>query len=97
MGVCSFPSAHVQLTKRTHMLMPAQPYRVRLVLDMPESPPNKELGIVCISLGPRIKPEASVTSATIKGRCFDKRGGLLGQILPYYRETILTVGTDFNF
>lgn len=44
MGICSFPSAHVQLTRRSNMLMPSQPYRIRLALEMPESPVNKDLG-----------------------------------------------------
>lgn len=43
-GICSFPSAHVQLTKRQQLLMFGQPYKVHLELEMPESPTNKELG-----------------------------------------------------
>ncbi|XP_026324628.1 seipin isoform X2 [Hyposmocoma kahamanoa] len=63
MGVCSFPSAHVQLTKRSYMLMPAQPYRVRLVLDMPESPPNKELGMFLVCAQMRAKGGVLVSSS----------------------------------
>lgn len=44
-GVCSFPSAHVQLTKRHQLLKFGQRYRVYLNLDMPESPKNKNLGL----------------------------------------------------
>lgn len=44
LGACSFPSAHVQLTKRNQILMSAQPYKIRLILEMPETPHNKELG-----------------------------------------------------
>ncbi|KOB72160.1 Seipin [Operophtera brumata] len=33
MGICSFPSAHVQLTRRSHMLMASQPYRNLPVTD----------------------------------------------------------------
>lgn len=43
-GVCSFPSAYVQLTKKQQLLMVGQPYKVNLHLEMPESPANKELG-----------------------------------------------------
>lgn len=43
-GVCSFPSAYVQLTKKQQLLMVGQPYKVNLQLEMPESPANKELG-----------------------------------------------------
>ncbi|XP_050311802.1 seipin isoform X2 [Anthonomus grandis grandis] len=49
-GMCSFPSAHVQLTKKQQLLMLDQPYKVYLDLEMPESPANKELGMfmVCV-------------------------------------------------
>lgn len=43
-GVCSFPSAHIELTKRQQLLMFGQPYKIQLDLEMPESPRNKELG-----------------------------------------------------
>lgn len=43
-GLCSFPAAHVQLTKRQQLLMLGQPYKVFLELEMPESPANKDLG-----------------------------------------------------
>jgi len=43
-GVCSFPSAHVQLTRRNQLLKFGQKYRVYVNLEMPESPKNKELG-----------------------------------------------------
>lgn len=44
-GICSFPSAHVQLTKKQQLLMVGQPYKVNLHLEMPESPTNRELGM----------------------------------------------------
>lgn len=49
-GMCSFPSAHVQLTQRQQLLMMGQPYKIHLDLEMPESPANKELGMfmVCV-------------------------------------------------
>lgn len=43
-GVCSFPRAHVQLTKSNQLLMVGQPYKITLVLEVPESERNKELG-----------------------------------------------------
>lgn len=43
-GMCSFPAAHVQLTKRQQLLMMGQPYRIHLELEMPESPTNQGLG-----------------------------------------------------
>ncbi|XP_022918089.1 seipin [Onthophagus taurus] len=49
-GLCSFPSAHVELTTRQQFLMLGQPYKMELVLEMPESPANKNLGMfmVCV-------------------------------------------------
>ncbi|KAL1517686.1 hypothetical protein ABEB36_001421 [Hypothenemus hampei] len=49
-GMCSFPSAHVQLTTKQQLLMMGQPYKVHLELEMPESPANRELGMfmVCV-------------------------------------------------
>ncbi|XP_069677157.1 seipin isoform X1 [Periplaneta americana] len=51
-GICSFPSAHVQLTKRQQLLMVGQQYKMYLDLEMPESPTNQKLGMfmVCIQL-----------------------------------------------
>ncbi|XP_033180429.1 seipin isoform X1 [Bombus impatiens] len=54
-GICSFPSAYVQLTNKQQLLMVGQPYKVNLHLEMPESPANKELGMfmVCAQLRSR--------------------------------------------
>lgn len=54
-GICSFPSAYVQLTNKQQLLMVGQPYKVNLHLEMPESPANKELGMfmVCAELRSR--------------------------------------------
>ncbi|XP_049882296.1 seipin [Pectinophora gossypiella] len=63
MGICSFPSAHVQLTKRSHMLMSAQPYRIRLILEMPESDINKDLGMFMVCAQMRAKGGVLVSSS----------------------------------
>uniref|UniRef100_A0A023FA80 Seipin n=1 Tax=Triatoma infestans TaxID=30076 RepID=A0A023FA80_TRIIF len=47
-GVCSFPRAHVQLTKSNQLLMVGQPYKITLVLEVPESNRNKELGMFLV-------------------------------------------------
>ena len=54
-GICSFPQAQVQLTKKQQLLMVGQPYKLNLHLEMPESPANKELGMfmVCAQLRSR--------------------------------------------
>ncbi|XP_072933972.1 seipin [Epargyreus clarus] len=72
MGVCSFPSAHVQLTRRSSMLMSSQAYRVRLALDMPESQVNKDLGMFMVCAQMRAKGgvlvSASCRSAMLRHR-----------------------------
>ncbi|XP_046400565.1 seipin [Ischnura elegans] len=51
-GICSFPSAHIQLTKKQQLLMIGQPYKMYLHMEMPESPANQKLGMfmVCAHL-----------------------------------------------
>lgn len=46
MGLCSYPYAYVQLTKTSNILMSGQPYKIKLIMDVPESPNNKELGTI---------------------------------------------------
>ncbi|XP_043279402.1 seipin [Venturia canescens] len=83
-GICSYPSAHVQLTKKQQILMVGQPYKVNLNLEMPESPANKELGMfmVCAQLKSR------------DGVLVDKscRSAML-----HYRSTLLHLLTTFTF
>ncbi|XP_013178696.1 PREDICTED: seipin isoform X2 [Papilio xuthus] len=62
-GVCSFPSAHVQLTRRTSLLMSGQPYRIKLVLDMPETQINKDLGMFMVCAQLRAKGGVFVSSS----------------------------------
>lgn len=45
---CSFPSAHVSLTKKQQLLMVGQPYKVYLHIDMPESPENQNIGMFMV-------------------------------------------------
>ncbi|XP_063707850.1 seipin [Culicoides brevitarsis] len=47
-GICSYPSAHVSLTRKQQLLMVGQPYRVLVTLDMPESPKNQEAGMFMV-------------------------------------------------
>ncbi|KAL1124543.1 hypothetical protein AAG570_001169 [Ranatra chinensis] len=60
-GICSFPEAHIQLTKSVHILMVGQPYKIALVLEMPESPANKELGMFMVC-GRLVSKDSSVVA-----------------------------------
>lgn len=47
-GQCSFPQAHVTLTEKQRLLMQGQEYKVKITIDMPESPKNQDLGMFMI-------------------------------------------------
>ncbi|XP_046627994.1 seipin isoform X3 [Neodiprion virginianus] len=83
-GICSFPSAHVQLTKKQHLLMVGQPYKVNLHLEMPESPTNRELGMfmVCAQLRDR-------DGVLVENAC---RSAML-----HYRSSLLHILTTLTF
>ncbi|XP_043252919.1 seipin [Colletes gigas] len=83
-GICSFPSAYVQLTNKQQLLMVGQPYKVNLHLEMPESPANKELGMfmVCAQLHSR-------DGFLVKHAC---RSAML-----HYRSRLLHALTTFTF
>lgn len=83
-GICSFPSAHVQLTKKQNILMVGQPYKINLHLEMPESPANKELGMfmVCAQLRSR-------DGFLVEHAC---RSAML-----HYRSTLLHMLSTFTF
>ncbi|KAG6458245.1 hypothetical protein O3G_MSEX010764 [Manduca sexta] len=63
MGICSFPYAYVQLTKSTHLLMPGQTYRIRLMLEVPESIVNQDLGMFMVCTQMRAKGGVLVSSS----------------------------------
>lgn len=50
--MCTFPAAHVSLTKRQQLLMLGQPYKVFVNIEMPESVQNRDLGmfLVCAEM-----------------------------------------------
>ncbi|XP_016376975.1 seipin-like [Sinocyclocheilus rhinocerous] len=50
--LCSFPMANVSLLKngRDQVMMSGQAYRISLVLEMPESPVNKQLGMFMVKM-----------------------------------------------
>lgn len=45
---CTFPHAHVSLTKKQQLLMVGQSYRVIVQIEMPESPQNLDLGMFMV-------------------------------------------------
>lgn len=83
-GICSFPQAYVQLTKKQQLLMVGQPYKVNLHLEMPESPANKELGMFMVCAHLRSRDGYVVDHAC--------RSAML-----HYRSTLLHTLTTLTF
>lgn len=62
-GICSFPSAHIQLTKRQQLLMYGQPYKIHLEMEVPETQTNRELGMFMVCADFRGQDGSLVTSS----------------------------------
>ncbi|EDV22094.1 uncharacterized protein TRIADDRAFT_59236 [Trichoplax adhaerens] len=61
---CSFPTANVSLRTFPKQLMSGQVYRVSLILEMPESPVNKDLGVFMVKLTFASKENYRVTTSS---------------------------------
>lgn len=83
-GICSFPSALVQLTNKQQILMVGQPYKINLQLEMPESPANKELGMFMVC-------------AELRSRDSFLAGHTCRSTMLHYRSTLLHTLTTFTF
>lgn len=83
-GICSFPSAYLQLTNKQQLLMVGQPYKVNLHLEMPESPANKDLGMFMVCAELRTRDNFLVEHAC--------RSTML-----HYRSTLLHTLTTLTF
>uniref|UniRef100_A0A8D8ZIW5 Seipin n=1 Tax=Cacopsylla melanoneura TaxID=428564 RepID=A0A8D8ZIW5_9HEMI len=75
-GVCTYPSAHVQLTKRHQLLMIGQPYKILMYLEMPESPTNIDLGMF-------------MTCAWLKDKSGDMISHSCRSAMLHYRSSLL--------
>lgn len=91
-GVCSFPSAHVLLTKRQQLLMYGQPYKVHLNLELPESPTNKELGMFMVCADFRGKDGKLITHSC-RATMLHYRSNLLQTIYTVAFSPLLLFGT----
>ncbi|KAI4470024.1 bernardinelli-seip congenital lipodystrophy 2 bscl2 protein [Holotrichia oblita] len=91
-SMCSFPSAHVELTKRQQLLMMGQPYRVELVLEMPESPVNKQLGMFMVCVDFRGKSNKLITRSC-RSAMLHYRSFVLDLIYTVAYSPLLLIGT----
>ncbi|CAH0546142.1 unnamed protein product [Brassicogethes aeneus] len=90
--VCSFPSAHVQLTKRQQLLMTGQPYRIHLDLEMPESPTNRALGMFMVCADFR-DGEGQLIANSCRSTMLHYRGALLDTMYKLVFSPFYVLGT----
>ncbi|CAH2242553.1 seipin isoform X1 [Pararge aegeria] len=91
MGVCSFPSAHVQLTKSSQMLMSSQPYRIKLILEVPESQINKDIGMFMVCAQMRA-PGGVLVSSSCRSAMLRHRSKLHQVIRTLFYAPLLVSG-----
>ncbi|GJQ77174.1 hypothetical protein Trydic_g14849 [Trypoxylus dichotomus] len=91
-GICTFPSAHVELTKRQKLLMLGQSYRVELALEMPESPVNKQLGMFMVCIDFRGKNNKLITRSC-RSAMLHYRSFILDLIYTIAYSPLLLTGT----
>ncbi|XP_018566875.1 seipin isoform X2 [Anoplophora glabripennis] len=91
-GICSFPSAHVQLTNRQQLLMMGQPYKIHLDLDMPESPTNRELGMFMVCVDFRGK-RGQLLANSCRSTMLHYRGFMLDTIYKLIFSPFFVFGT----
>ncbi|KAJ8919999.1 hypothetical protein NQ315_006529 [Exocentrus adspersus] len=91
-GICSFPSAHVQLTKQSQLLMMGQPYKVHLDLDMPESPTNRQLGMFMVCVDFRGK-RGQLLANSCRSAMLHYRGPLLDTIYKIVFSPFFVLGS----
>ncbi|VEN37957.1 unnamed protein product [Callosobruchus maculatus] len=91
-GICSFPSAHVQLTKKQQLLMMGQPYKIHLDLEMPESPANRELGMfmVCVEF---MGKEGTLLASSCRSAMLHYKGYLLDTLYKLIYSPFFVFGT----
>ncbi|XP_049784629.1 seipin isoform X1 [Schistocerca serialis cubense] len=91
-GICSYPSAKVQLTRKQSLLMVGQQYKMSLNIEMPESPVNKRLGMfmACVHLYDR---GAEFISKSCKSGMLHYRSPLLQTLSTVVLSPLLIFGS----
>lgn len=91
-SICSFPSTHIQLTKRQQFLMVGQRYKIYLTFEMPESEANKNLGMfmVCLELN---NNENMVVGSSCRPVMLHYRSQLMYIIKTLVMAPLLILGT----
>ncbi|XP_063058876.1 seipin-like isoform X1 [Engraulis encrasicolus] len=76
--LCSFPRANISLLKngKDQVMVPGQPYRVSLDLEMPESPVNEQLGMFMVKMSCYSR-EGHTTTSVARSAMLHYRSSLL--------------------
>lgn len=91
-AICSFPSAHVTLTKKQQLLMNGQAYKVHLNLEMPESPANRDLGMfmVCVEF---MGKDGTLLNSSCRSAMLHYRGLLLDTLYKLFFSPFFILGS----
>ncbi|KAI5622302.1 seipin [Silurus asotus] len=91
--LCSFPMANVSLLKngKEQVLMYGQPYQISLVLEMPESPVNEQLGMFMIKMSCYTK-DGKTVSTVARSAMLHYRSSLLQTLSTLVFSPVLLTG-----
>ncbi|CAH1113249.1 unnamed protein product [Psylliodes chrysocephalus] len=91
-GLCSFPSAHVKLTRKQQLLMMGQSYKIHLDLDMPESPTNRQLGMfmVCVEF---MGKDGTLLNSSCRSAMLHYKGILLDTLYKLFFSPFFVFGS----
>ncbi|XP_014889556.1 seipin [Poecilia latipinna] len=92
-GLCSFPTANISFMKndRDQVMANGQPYRVSIVLEMPESPVNERLGMFMIKMSCYTKGGTTVSSVG-RSTMLHYRSSLLQTLSTLFFSPLLLTG-----
>ncbi|XP_059616720.1 seipin [Phlebotomus argentipes] len=90
-GPCSYPSAHVSLTKKQQLLMVGQPYKVLVNIDMPESPQNQDVGMFMVCAEMRDQ-STSLRGHSCRSAMLRYKSPLLNSLITWVMSPLLILG-----
>ncbi|XP_037813828.1 seipin [Lucilia sericata] len=93
---CTFPHAHVSLTKKQQLLMVGQAYRVIVQIDMPESPQNLDLGMFMVC-GEMRDHESMLRGHSCRSAMMRYRSPLIRTISTWALSPLFVLGVKEEF
>ncbi|GAB0086172.1 Seipin [Sergentomyia squamirostris] len=90
-GPCTYPSAHVSLTKKQQLLMVGQPYKVLINIDMPETPQNQDVGMFMVCAEMRDQ-STSLRGHSCRSAMLRYKSPLLKSLITWIMSPLLILG-----